>query len=97
MVPKKIASCLHATPSHHQYSGGSQHYSQSSSSGGSSGASYLHHGSPQLQQHVDPYVRHEYRRPSAAAGYALDDEHYYYVATLQNRMAQGKHIPVTEL
>ena len=96
-----VAGSLHATPSHHQYSSsgsGSHHYSQTSSSGGSGSALYQPHlqqqqPPQQQQQHVDPYVRQEYRRPS----YALDDEHYYYVATLQNRMAQGKHIPVTEL
>jgi hypothetical protein len=29
---------------------------------------------------------------------SFDDEHYYYVATMNNRQAAaGKHIPVTEL
>ena len=43
---------------------------------------------------VDPYLRHEYRQPPF---YSCDDEHYYYVSTMQNRMTAGKHIPVTEL
>jgi hypothetical protein len=33
----------------------------------------------------------------AHTGYACDEEHYYYVATLQNRLGPGKPIPVTEL
>ncbi len=36
----------------------------------------------------------QYRQPSLSCD---DDEHYYYVTTLQNRLAAGKHIPVTEL
>lgn len=61
------------------------------SSSSSTASSRLHH-----PQHHDPYLtsrQHEYRKPS----YSCDDEHYYYVATLQNRLAAGKHIPVTEL
>ena len=56
--------------------------------------------------HYDPYIRQnsEYRSTLPVGGgftaepvYSCDDEHYYYVATMQNRAASGKHIPVTEL
>lgn len=43
----------------------------------------------------DPYMRHhDYMQTPS---YSCEDEHYYYVATMQNRMTAGKHIPVTEL
>eukprot|EP00094_Tigriopus_californicus_P005355 TCALIF_05164-PA protein Name:"Similar to LRRN2 Leucine-rich repeat neuronal protein 2 (Homo sapiens)" AED:0.14 eAED:0.14 QI:0/0.33/0.5/0.75/0.66/0.75/4/1171/640 len=47
------------------------------------------------QNHHDPYMRHhDYMQTPS---YSCEDEHYYYVATMQNRMTAGKHIPVTEL
>ena len=53
-----------------------------------------HYGNPHAQGPLEPYRgSHEYHAPV----YACDDEHYYYVATMQNRVAAGKHIPVTEL
>ena len=50
-----------------------------------------HHHRPANQQRA-AHAR-EYRLPD----YSCEDEHYYYVATMQNRLASGKNIPVTEL
>ena len=52
-------------------------------------------------QQQQPYSSSAHNSPQPSLPtefvYSCDDEHYYYVPTVQNRFGQGKAIPVTEL